>query len=1037
MGVDLSVYGPGDIIGVDPRGIVRLDPKRLASDVESNYLPAIEFDRPDFPWMFTPAAPGPNERLRPWCVLVVVRRQAGVDIAQSRERPLPTLTITNEAKAHDELPDLAESWAWAHAQVITEEDSTEAVNRNLRDQPTLNVSRIVCPRRLEPDRRYYACLVPAFAVGVAAGLGRPVSDTANLAPAWSGDQVEAELPVYYHWEFGTGRGGDFESLATKLHPPTEPLDVGTSRMFIGAADTGLPTLTFADDGAVIEFEGALVGPDHDAPDVVREIPERFLEALAEMLDSLNSALDGEGDLALPIAPPLYGRWHAQTHVVPERFPLWLRELNLDPRYRAVAGLGAEVVRANQEELMHDAWRQVGNILGANRLINLARFAKETSIRLHHRAFASLDADQLFRVTAPLHGRVLLKGSTVRRRVHQSIVPDATQDPAFRRVASARSSLLRRASKASAQPASLGTVKIIDAVNSGVFTANPTRVVPDALVKAAALGVLTVPAAGAVDLKPMGVSRSVDASLLRSVGSQALTVGTPPAPGTVVARPNLSRTGIVTRVHLDAVVRAAASNTTLLTSSTLKAIVDVADESPSAAGFLLPAAGDAVGAVDVDTSGTVTVRPGDDLADELLGRIPARDARRGAEGIEEALEAGRIVLAAPSLGRRPVVPPGPARPAPPAGPSTPPTTAISPTIPPRLVKRPDAIRRLQKAISSHVTALNPAGPVVAEPQPLALDAVRSELLSKTDPGRVIPRRIASMLRVGDTPLAAADARIVRETGALEPLLASPQLRGSMYKPLAAYAQEHFLPGIGRIEANTVGLLKTNPRFVEAFMIGANVELASELLWREFPADRGITPLRHFWDRDDGEEDIPEIADFSAAVKLGTTALGGAKGQMVLLLRGDLLRRYPSTVVYAVRAAPDRKMSTDPADTSEPTMRGFIDPDIAFVGFDLDRDEVVADPGFFFVLQEQATEPRFGFDIPTADDKTVPSAWRDATWRHVAVPPGGHLTITNNPMDGVHRDGATFATTSAHLAAITLQQPVRVAIHARDLIPGGGA
>ena len=69
---DLSLYGPGDVIGVDPRLIIRTDPRPGSTDVEPNYFPLIEFDPPDFPWLFTPAKSPANDHLRPWCVLVVV-----------------------------------------------------------------------------------------------------------------------------------------------------------------------------------------------------------------------------------------------------------------------------------------------------------------------------------------------------------------------------------------------------------------------------------------------------------------------------------------------------------------------------------------------------------------------------------------------------------------------------------------------------------------------------------------------------------------------------------------------------------------------------------------------------------------------------------------------------------------------------------------------------------------------------------------------------------------------------------------------------
>ncbi len=78
----VRLYGPGDVIGIDPQQVVRTDPRPQTSDFEPNYFPAIEFDRPDFPWLFTPAKAKADEpgKLRPWLCLVVVRKQGGVSI---------------------------------------------------------------------------------------------------------------------------------------------------------------------------------------------------------------------------------------------------------------------------------------------------------------------------------------------------------------------------------------------------------------------------------------------------------------------------------------------------------------------------------------------------------------------------------------------------------------------------------------------------------------------------------------------------------------------------------------------------------------------------------------------------------------------------------------------------------------------------------------------------------------------------------------------------------------------------------------------
>ena len=43
------LYGPGDVIGIDPRHIIRTEPRDLTVNFEPNYLAGIEFDQADFP----------------------------------------------------------------------------------------------------------------------------------------------------------------------------------------------------------------------------------------------------------------------------------------------------------------------------------------------------------------------------------------------------------------------------------------------------------------------------------------------------------------------------------------------------------------------------------------------------------------------------------------------------------------------------------------------------------------------------------------------------------------------------------------------------------------------------------------------------------------------------------------------------------------------------------------------------------------------------------------------------------------------------
>src|SRR6187200_629700 len=46
----LTLAGPGDVAGLDPRAVIRVWPRPGVNDAEPNYFPLIEFDQADLPW---------------------------------------------------------------------------------------------------------------------------------------------------------------------------------------------------------------------------------------------------------------------------------------------------------------------------------------------------------------------------------------------------------------------------------------------------------------------------------------------------------------------------------------------------------------------------------------------------------------------------------------------------------------------------------------------------------------------------------------------------------------------------------------------------------------------------------------------------------------------------------------------------------------------------------------------------------------------------------------------------------------------------
>ena len=172
-----------------------------------------------------------------------------------------------------------------------------------------------------------------------------------------------------------------------------------------------------------------------------------------------------------------------------------------------------------------------------------------------------------------------------------------------------------------------------------------------------------------------------------------------------------------------------------------------------------------------------------------------------------------------------------------------------------------------------------------------------------------------------------------------------------------------------------------------------------------------------------------------------------GALVLLIRGDLLRRYPNSVIYAVKAVKTGStlgLSTSPADERPAIFRGTMKPDVTFLGFNLTEAAALGlDPahpdGWFFVIQEQPTEPRFGMDVADFVKPPQPpplNTWDDLSWRHLAGTEAGLKAMSHASVKIVlpNVPRATWGnnSNSAHHAYITLQRPVRIAIHASRMI-----
>lgn len=304
--------------------------------------------------------------------------------------------------------------------------------------------------------------------------------------------------------------------------------------------------------------------------------------------------------------------------------------------------------------------------------------------------------------------------------------------------------------------------------------------------------------------------------------------------------------------------------------------------------------------------------------------------------------------------------------------------------------------------------------------------------------------------------------------IKPVMAAPKFRQPMYEHLKQISPEYIIPNIASIPNNTLTILQTNQKFVEAYMAGLNHEMARELLWREFPTDQRGTYFKQFWDVS-GFVNTGNLTDAQLEAQLatippmdawGTTALGThtvstIASPMVLLVRGDLLKKYPNTVIYAQKAAwarnPDNTINfneprlldnTSSGNIKYPLFQASIDPDIVMIGFDLDIDTAKGSttgtnpaPGWYFLIKERPGQVRFGLDESTVTGNTV-ATWNDLTWGNMvntsADLQGNVYINTTKPITASQNEGSLWGQSSADMAYILYQLPVVVGVHASEMI-----
>lgn len=993
--INVCLYGPGDVISLDPRQVIRTEPVHLATDFEPNYFPFIEFDRPDLPWLFTPAAPN-GEQLTPWICLVVVERREGVSILPPGPgQPLPILHIENDA--YKELPPLEEAWAWAHAQVTdTRESDQTPLETFMLEQPETNLSRLLCPRKLDSRKTYYACVVPTYEAGRQAGLGQKVDPGSSLR-SWGKDIVSPfDLPIYYHWEFSTGADGDFESIARRLERRSlKDIGAGIGQRPLKVEDdpvAGLPNIGTIRLGGALQIDEESLDPAAFGTNNGKLVNyPKFKEQLIKLLN-----LKHDTPWKLPL--PIYGQWHAAQREIPSgrRDALWLRQLNQDPRYRIAAGLGTQVVQKHQEELMTAAWKQVGAILEANQILRQAQLAREGSTHLYEDHLNRMDPTTFLLVTAPVHTRVVsdLKDNshnTTSATIASSKVPAAVFSAAFRRLTRLRGPLTRRVKFVRDSNYANWTVRILKRINSG------------------------------------------EIETLKQPATR---------PGGMVTIDSMN-------VFEDS-IRMCKRNSEILLQQSNTDFINLFESVEAEFQLIL-------------TAESLTEEQRSCIANWL---VYLEDKYHGFN-LDEAKERLNALIAESRIVMQKLK-----------------TMRVDESIENRFQETSYNLQKIMlklvfAELQQTVEKCNPEDyyPDPKKKPQLEIEKLNDAIMKQLDPSVTITRRISRLIKAPEW----------KPEDPLEPVMAAPEFPTPMYKYLAEFSSEWLLPGLEHVPSNTVSLVSTNNHFIEAYMVGLNHEMGRELLWRGYPTDQRGTYFHQFWDprsrvpkpepkQAQLEYDIQEpISEWYDPIIEKNTNLGEhlnsiSNAPLVVLIRGELLQRCPRAIIYFARAKWKRDKNNRPVINSTgkpirepelpepgeeekkekyPDFIAKIEPDITFLGFtDIDEktargasrtsetDIENAKAGYFLVIQQPPTEPRYGLDQNPPEPGKETGTWRDLSWENINLGTGDHLPVSE-PLKKFPKPRDSNLTwsdmTSAKFAAITRQQPFRIAIHASDLLP----
>lgn len=1185
-----QLLGRDDITGFSQEKILRRVPEDGANVFAPYNLAFVEFYEEDFPWRFSPFK-AEAQKLKPWLFLVALKK-GEFTILEGTDASDPTLRHLQfkpgVGPQIDKLQD--EIHLWAHVQTANPD------NQIVKD-PDGTISRILCPRKLEPDTAYEAFLIPTYE-----------------APA------PTKHLIFHSWRFQTNNEPDFEYLASLLEPRTMPVEFGRRALNCDEIGYGLEAPALA---RYLPMEGALTSFSVKPAlhPVLQTEQNKVHKMLAVEVNKglIDKIVEENSDKDPVVSPWAYGHRHVlyDDTIDPDEKTdqPWLHELNSAPGLRAAAGLGAQVIRANQDEYMERAWAQLESLDLVARSIHRTQAAMVISRRLYEKHILPQgdSIHDLLSVTRPL-----LKKS--KAGSESNITFDRMLGFGL---ANFKSSQMLR---------SMGGLEDRIMGRAGILFDRGDRNTKTLQVAGHTIEIIITDRETGAPVKEASIYYRMSAgdtpfkqSVTDNKGKCVLSVTSLPVPGIfwyvwangygtekfyfAPAGGNQS-----TEVGIP-LVRLPENSNGLQISGRVFVVVN--GEKSSLKGvkvsvfiFALKEGriNETVYSTDLDNNGQFIVKGNSDLLgnrvklvfelggfqtqelvvpwgeNELMvemkpvATIPDYKVTVVVTDRETGQPLNDISISYPRLGVEPFglsftkangaceisltnvplaevywyavaegyctekfsfVPDGSVSSRtiyvtvvkyhqPPQGDNYPVApviqgrvfaSGINGLIPLKAVKISSFSFKLdnnqETEIPVYQAETNPEGefrvqfysrfPVnkaklvfqiegyqtrevivswgqtdlLIKMEPL-LDQhqIKQDVLPQVHPVRNHKQRLKNLFKNTAIQDWFDPEKTDEET--LYAPLAYPVFDDAMYEKVKELGTDYLVPNLKLMPNNCITLLNTNRAFVEAFLVGLNVEMGRELRWREFPTDERGSYFRQFWDvrglMNDPAVDAQEFKDIkpvheweeNGGDNIGTHHPANNSEPLVLAIRGGLIQAFPNAMIYAVKAEeytePDEggieipfeveppsvwpkrlTLGSDIGDIVSPIFGGKIKPDITLKGFNLTYEDVLgkADSGewgYFFVIKEVTGELRFGLDDfqPPTPPPPPAKTWSDLSWGHInnLGENSPFLTDVNKHTSLVHLD-STFnrdgwGANSAKMAQIFSQKPVMIAIHAREML-----